>query len=627
MKTLLITTAAVFAALATARAEEEKPMLTPAPEPAAEAGALGDSEIDEIDLEEDDSAAAAKKPSIKGSNGSADYSLVDIECDEATITDILRQFRKTTGANIIHGDTTNLQRRVSVSLKHVPWMQGLTAILNSRGFRLEQRENIFRVIEDLQTIPVSTRTFVLNHASAKDLAALFNATYAKKDANGKINNPIASSFDEANVVVVTSTDKVLSECEAIIKSVDRAVAQIYIEARFIELTGTTSHKLGLDWSMLDSFGATLNVNAGMEYNNGRVNNFGLKASEATTTSSTSTSDSSSVASGSTTTSSSNSGTTSGTTTLTGLVPEEILEATGSGRSAASMGWRNARGFSGQLTMSEMKLALSAFEQMEEAKMFSNPKIIVSNGKQALVDMTTKEPNVTVEANYTGTSSQNMNISTKLETIPGEDKLMFAGEAFFSYGISLSVTPRISPDGLINVEIVPTISEKVGEKEISGASDNAVYTTYPEINVKRLTTNFTMKDGATAVIGGLTQTKEDDVDSGIPYLRKIPWIGPKLFGWKSRQKVQSEILVFVTIGIADPANLPKDIGLPKNAIIGREYVNGTRLEPGDRKGTAAEVLALDLTPIEEREKKERKAAKSQPEAEPEKGKVEIKFVEE
>ncbi len=63
--------------------------------------------------------------------------------------------------------------------------------------------------------------------------------------------------------------------------------------------------------------------------------------------------------------------------------------------------------------------------------FSNPKIIVSNGKEAKVDMTTKEPNVTVDANYTGTSSQNLSISTKLEVIPGEDKQMFAKEAFFS----------------------------------------------------------------------------------------------------------------------------------------------------------------------------------------------------
>ena len=110
--------------------------------------------MDEIDLEEDDSAIAAKKPQIKGEMSEGTMSLVDIDCDDATLADILRQFRKTTGANIISDDSTNLQRRVSVSLRHVPWLQGMTAILGSRGFRVEVRDNIYRGVEDLQLIPV-----------------------------------------------------------------------------------------------------------------------------------------------------------------------------------------------------------------------------------------------------------------------------------------------------------------------------------------------------------------------------------------------------------------------------------------------------------------------------------------
>ena len=116
-----------------------------------------------------------------------------------------------------------------------------------------------------------------------------------------------------------------------------------------------------------------------------------------------------------------------------------------------------------------------------------------------------------------------------------------------------MTPRISPDGLISVEIVPTISECTDYLSINSSQEaDTPYTKYPIIEVKRLTTEFTMKDGATAVIGGLSKTAEEDVDSGIPYLREIPWIGPKLFGWKSRGKVQKEIIVFVTVGIADPS---------------------------------------------------------------------------
>ncbi len=609
-------------------AAREEPSATPQANakktPSSVAEAIQEEGIDEIDLEEDDSALAAKKPQIKGNFEEGTLSLVDIECDEATLADILRQFRKTTGANIISDDSTNLQRRVSVSLKHVPWLQGLSAILGSRGFRLEQRENIYRVIEDQQTIPISTRTFVLNHASSKELAELFNMTYAPKDQNGKVRAPIASSFAGANVVVVTATDKVLAECEAIIQAVDKAVAQIYIEARFIELSSEALHKLGMQWNSLKSWGASVrNVSAGMEYNNGRAANYGARISaktDSTTISESSSSSTSVDADGKSTSNTSRSPTSSstGSTTYTGLVPSTIGAATGAGRDATDMAWHNARGFSGQFSMDDFRLALSAFETMTDAKVFSNPKIIVSNGKEAKVDMTTKYPNVTIDSNFTGTDSQNLSISTKLDTIPGEDKFMFAKEAFFSWGIELSVTPRISPDGLISVDIVPTISDCVGYKAVNSSLEtDTPYTEYPIIEVKRLTTEFTMKDGATAVIGGLSKTNEEDVDSGIPYLRKIPWIGPKLFGWKSRQKVQKEILVFVTVGIANPEELPKDIGLPKNAVLGREYVSGSKLEPGDREGAAEKALELDMSELHKR--------KTSSPSNPRRGTVSIKLV--
>ena len=558
---------------------------------------------DEIDLEElDDSADAAKMPQVKKASDEGSATLVDITCDNATLEDILRQFRKVTDANIISDDSTNLQRRVSVNHHRVPWLSGLQSILNSRNYRLEERGDIYFVKEDKVAEPVVTRSFELKHASAKELAELFNKTYAKKDAKGTVPLPIATCFEGANVVVVTAIEKTIADCESIIKAVDKAVAQIYIEARFLELSSEAMHKLGMQWNQLESWGVTASARAGWEANYGRPAQFGVP---------TSYTKKNMVKTGETSNSSKSEGSESNSKTETYtdlsdgspalgrgvLLPSSIGEATGAGIPASSMAWSQAGGFSGQLSADDFRLALSAFESFGEGKIFSNPKIIVSNGKEAKVDMTTKEPNVTVDANYTGTSSQNLSISTKLEVIPGEDKQMFAKEAFFSYGIELSVKPRISPDGLISVEIVPTISEKTDDKEIKGA-EQAIYTTYPIISVKRLTTEFTMKDGSTAVIGGLTQTVEDDVDTGIPYLRKIPWIGQKLFGWKSRQKVQKEIIVCVTLGIANPAELPKDIGLPKNAVIGREYVNGTRQEPGDRKGGSAKALRLDMRNLDD-----------------------------
>ena len=180
-------------------------------------------------------------------------------------------------------------------------------------------------------------------------------------------------------------------------------------------------------------------------------------------------------------------------------------------------------------------------------------------------------------------------------------------AFLSWRIELEVTPRVGTNGLINVSIVPTISSQT-DWVTAGASDTNSKSTdnnigsysakYPVIDVQRLVTDFVMADGTTAVIGGLSKTTEEQTDSGIPLLRDIPWLGNKLFGGKSRQKVQKEILVFVTVGFANPRMLRQDVGLPKNAVLGREYTDGFRKEPGDRRNGVAGVTSLDLRSIEE-----------------------------
>ena len=252
------------------------------------------------------------------------------------------------------------------------------------------------------------------------------------------------------------------------------------------------------------------------------------------------------------------------------------------------------------------MILSALEGNEDARVFSNPKIIVSSGKKATVDMTTKYPNVKISAKRTTTSgSDSLDLDMQMSQIPGEDKFMFAKEAFFSWGIELEVTPRIGTNGLINVQIVPTISsqsEWIDSGVQSDTKNGTIAAKYPVIEVQRLITEFSMASGTTAVIGGLSRTVEEQVDNGIPLLSDIPWIGPRLFGSSTRKKQQKEIIVFVTVGLVDPKQMKKDAGLPKNAVLGRQYTKGQKLEPGDRPETNLEGIgSLDLRSLEEQAK--------------------------
>jgi general secretion pathway protein D len=141
---------------------------------------------------------------------------------------------------------------------------------------------------------------------------------------------------------------------------------------------------------------------------------------------------------------------------------------------------------------------------------------------------------------------------------------------------------VSSSGVITVMIEPSLSDRDLSQGESGyyviaGTENTPSTRYPIIRLQKINTTFSMLDGTTAVIGGLTRSSENNIDSGIPMLRKIPWIGPRLFGWKSRSKTQIEIIIFVTVGIVNPEEaMPENIGLPKNAILTRDFQ-----EPGDR----------------------------------------------
>ena len=79
---------------------------------------------------------------------------------------------------------------------------------------------------------------------------------------------------------------------------------------------------------------------------------------------------------------------------------------------------------------------------------------------------------------------------------------------------------------------------------------------------------------------------------------------------SRRTVQKEILVFVTVGMANPHDIKEDVGVPKNAVLGRMYTQGAKLEPGDRTGNAIEgIAALDMRPLDEQAKDPLPGAKS------------------
>ena len=414
---------------------------------------------------------------------------------------------------------------------------------------------------------ITTKVFKLEHASAEEVAEKLNATWPGDfGAVWKISK-IAMAFHESNSVMVTAPAAILEACETVVREIDVEPMQVYIEARFVELSNDVFHNVGIDWSMLDGMKGSVSVGGGVQQN--RLGK--------------------------------------GVTSYTRALSDGTVYSLAGSRVSDGITYGGHDGdityFNGTLDFSQMYVVLSALEGSKDARIFSNPKIIVSSGKKATVDMTTKYPNVRIAAKRTTSSGgDSLDLDMQMAAIPGEDKMMFAKEAFFSWGISLEVTPRIGTNGLINVSIVPTISSQNGWVESGTESDadsGTISARFPVIEVQRLVTEFAMASGTTAVIGGLSRTEEEQVDNGIPLLRDIPWIGPKFFGSMTRKKQQKEIVVFVTVGLVDPKDMRKDAGLPKNAVLGRQYTKGQKLEPGDRPDKNLEGIgSLDLRSLEE-----------------------------
>ena len=426
---------------------------------------------------------------------------------------------------------------------------------------------------------IDTKIYKLNHASAVEVADKFNAMWSGEFGQTWKVAKMAVAFEETNSIMITAPGVIQDACAQSILELDQEAKQVYIEARFVELSNTALHTVGINWSGIAG-GIKLTGAGGAGIQSTHLGE-GVKNYSKNITS----------RSGSATT-------------------VESFDLTGgdAGGSDGSISY-----FNGTLNVSQMSLMLSALDATQDAKTFSNPKIIVSSGKKATVDMTTKYPNVKISTKRTTGTSDSVDIASNLEAIPGEDKFMFAKEAFFSWGISLEVTPRIGTNGLINVSIVPTISTRdrnegddgwvtTGTSSSSAGESGTVSTKYPIIKVRRLVSEFNLASGTTAVIGGLSITDEQQVDNGIPVLRSIPWIGPRLFGSMERVKVQKEIIVFVTVGLIDPRKVASDAGLPKNAVLGRQYTKGQKLEPGDRPEKNMEGIdSLDMRTLEEQAK--------------------------
>ena len=118
------------------------------------------------------------------------------------------------------------------------------------------------------------------------------------------------------------------------------------------------------------------------------------------------------------------------------------------------------------------------------------------------------------------------------------------------GIILEVTPQISADGQIIMEVNPVITEKVGDSTFESTD---VTLSTPIITVREANTVVKALDGQTMVIAGLIQEKADVKKRKVPFLGDIPGLGV-LFGQTKNSSEKNELVIFLTPTILAGKNI-------------------------------------------------------------------------
>lgn len=169
---------------------------------------------------------------------------------------------------------------------------------------------------------------------------------------------------------------------------------------------------------------------------------------------------------------------------------------------------------------DFELMVRALEVQGKLEVLSRPQITVKNNEQARIQV---GENVGLPGGSTQSGSGNVTTDVNYEDV----------------GIILQVTPTISGDGFVQLDINPEIST-LTSKTIQISADLQT----PIIARRVVDTTVSVMDGQTVVIGGLIQTTQEERDWKVPFIGDVPVIGLPFRSTKT-SNVKTELLVILT----------------------------------------------------------------------------------
>ncbi len=466
-------------------------------------------------LDDSRAQALADKPRYTGEKLTLNFQNVEIRAVLQVIADF-------TGLNIIASDTVT--GNITLRLKDVPWDQALDIILRAKGLDKRVTGSVIWVaprdelaakekleleakqqIADLE--PLVTESIPLNYlraneaegillgksiaamqsgqavsceASATGVGGQAQAAAAAGTGQGTAQRVLSKrgsvTYDlKTNTLFVQDTAGKLQEVRELLKKVDVPTRQVMIEARIVTADA--------------NFGRNLGVRLGL----------GARVGSRPT--------SNQIAIAPTSTASSNIAST--TNDLTALANNNInlpgnVTFAPPGGGVGTLGFTIIEGAGNAL----LNLELLAMEADKRGRIISNPRVVTSNQKPAVILQGTEIPYQTVSEGGTQTSFRNA-------------------------VLCLLVDPQILNNDNIILDVEVT-KDAPGETTMAG----------PTINKKRVKTQVRVADGETAMLGGIFEQDTKDETNKIPLLGDLPILG-HLFRDNYKQDNKTELLIFLT----------------------------------------------------------------------------------
>jgi len=503
------------------------------------------------------------------------------------------------GVNIVLIDTANKNPTVNLQLRGVSVYQALDYTCKRVGFSFTVGSGgIVEVREDSGDSLLETEIYPLSTAAVLKMTGLSAGGTGAPAAGGAATSPFGGaaaggagagdgqrpeevaiknfltrsgvafelpatlSYDGTNLIVYQSR-KNLDRVKNIIRRYSD-IKQVHIEAKFMEVEQKILNELGVNWSLAPTLNAAgtgpldpaATVRAGT---NLRSINSVFASNNATVRQ----------------------------LNVTGNLP--IPQPAPNFPGGINLGNTNNSysGTVGIIGAETLAVAIRAIEENAGSDLMSSPSLTVLDGKTAVIKVAQllrypqaygdTQSNVGT-ASTTGTGGS----STSVAITAGTPQDFTIQEV----GVTLEVTPTVAADDSIALNLKPKVTEFEGFVEYGGTSiaiSGAVTVSVPSgffqpiFSTREVTTDVTVFDGATVVIGGLTREEVKTVDDKVPVLGSIPLIGAA-FRSSGKTIQKKSLMVFVTANLVSPGGATLRSTHP-GMRAGSTFSNPTLISPG------------------------------------------------